>query len=105
MSPDPKEVLDAALAKPPGIGTFLFFPSEEDRERFRWRCYAAMSAEARASRRELEPISEGWGKHPWGDVMMSRRGETVLWIGRRVDNPVRVVEDVPAGADVEEEPL
>ncbi len=92
---EPKEALDRALEHEPGQGLDLLFQGPWDRERFRWRCYAAMSAEARASRRELEPTSEGWGKHPWGDVTLLKSGDNGLWIGRRVDNVVEVVEDVP----------
>ncbi len=95
---EPKEALDRALELSPRDGLNLSFRSTGDRERFRWRCYSAMSAEARASKKELEPTSTGWGKHPWGDLVISRHGLN-LWITRRVDIKVKVVKNTPLGAE------
>ncbi len=92
---EPKEALDLALAQPPGQGINIIFSDAEDRNRFRWRCYSAMSAEVRASRRELEPTSAGWGKHSWEDVRMVQVKARSLWIGRRVDKEMIVEEGVP----------
>ena len=98
MNLDPKDVLDAALAHPCGMGALFEFENEEERERFRWRLYAAMSTEARLSRRELDPTSRGWGRHPWDDILISRRGKGALWIGRSLDKAVKVTQDVPQEA-------
>ncbi len=95
----PGEVLDTALEQEPGKGVLLEFPDNHARERFRWRCYALMSAEAKASRRELDPASEGWGKHPWEGVMIGRRSKLKLWIGRGLDTEVTVVEGVTQEAE------
>ncbi len=95
----PKDILDRCLEKKPGCGLRMTFQTKKDRERFRWRCYAAMSAEAKTSRRELERTSAGWGKHPWEDIEVSRVGEMTLWIGRRVDVETIIVEDVSQEAE------
>ena len=101
---DPNEVLDNALAHPTGMGALFEFINEEERERFRWRLYSAMSTEARLSRRELDPTSAGWGRHPWGDILVSRRGKCALWIGRRLDKAVKVTQDAP-GVQVTQDAL
>ncbi len=98
-NPSPKDILDRSLGKKPGYGLRMTFQTQKDRERFRWRCYAVMSAEAKISRRELEPTSAGWGKHPWQDVEVSRIGKLTLWVGRRVDVETIIVEDVSQEAE------
>ncbi len=92
---EPREALDLALEQKPGCGINILFPSYYERERFRWRCYSTMSAEAKTSRRELAPESAGWGKHSWGDVRLVKVSAHSLWIGRKVDKEVIVVEGVP----------
>ncbi len=92
---DPREVLDIALGQPPGVGLSLTFPTREARDRFRWRCYAAMGVEARQSKRELSPVSPGWGKHPWQEVVIKRKRDLVLWLGRTLDTEIVLVEGVP----------
>lgn len=78
----PEEVLDRALAQAPGVGEPIEFRSPTERNQFRWRLYAAMSADARRSRREDDGAALGWGKHRWGAVRTERLGATALWVGR-----------------------
>ncbi len=92
---EPRELLYRVLGFDPGKGIRLSFPTREERERFRWRCYSAMSTEVRASKRELSPTDSEWGKHPWQEVTLVREGELGLWLGCGVDNEVQVEEDVP----------
>ncbi len=94
---DPRQVLDKAVGCQPGEGVKLSFPNSPDRDRFRWKCYGTMSAEAKASKRELDPESEGWGKHSWEGVMILREGELDLWIGREAFDDVVMTENVPMG--------
>ena len=98
-NPTPREVMDAAFAQPDGQGVLLEFPDFASRERFRWRCYAVMSAEGKASRRELDPSSDGFGKHPWQGVSVERRARLKLWIGRGIDIPVKMTEGVTQEAE------
>ncbi len=96
---DAKEVLYRALSHKPGSGVKLCFIHPAERDRFRWRCYAAMSAEVRASKRELEPSDPEWGTHPWQEISVLRQGKLDLWIGRALDNEVQIVEGVPREAE------
>ncbi len=96
-NPTPREVLDAAYAQPEGQGVLLEFPDTAARERFRWRCYAVMSAEAKTSRKELDPLSDGWGKHPWQSVSIKRRDKLELWVGR--DLGIKVTTGVTQEAE------
>lgn len=76
------DLLDRALAQPPGVGEPVEFGNRADRDRFQKRLYAAMSADARRSARLDSPSDPGWGQHRWGAVRIERLGETVLWVGR-----------------------
>ncbi len=91
----PSVILDRVLEQPVGEGILLEFPNKEDRERFRWRCYAAMGVETRRSIRELDPSSPGWGKHPWQGVVIKRQGDYQLWFGCALDTEIVLVEGVP----------
>lgn len=92
--PTPVDLLDRALAQPPGVGEPVEFQSERDRDRFRFRLFAAMSADARRSTRLDDPSSPGWGQHRWGAVRVEKLGATVLWIGRvqvfKIGKPTRL---------------
>ncbi len=100
-NPTPTEVLDTALQSKPGEGSRLTFPTTQDRERFRWRCYSAMAVEARASRRELDRGERDWGlpSHPWKAVKVVRQGALGLWVGLTLDNEVMIVEGVTQEAE------
>jgi len=91
--PTPVELLDQALACKPGVGAPVEFNSLQERDSFRGRLYAAMSADGRRSRREDDPALPDWGKHRWGAVRIERLGDTVLWIGRMYE--FKVGEPVP----------
>ncbi len=91
----PKEVLYRALGFDPGKGMRISFSDKAGRERFRWRLYSAMSAEVRASKKDLPANDPEWGTHPWMDVAIHCQGERSLWLGTEVDNEVQVEEDVP----------
>ena len=80
--PTPVELLDRALTREPGVGEPIEFHDYRERERFRWRLYAAMSTDARRSEREDDPASPEWGKHRWGAIRIDRLGDNALWIGR-----------------------
>ena len=103
--PTPVELLDRALACAPGVGAPVEFNSQRARDSFRWRLYAAMSADARRSRREDDPVASDWGKHRWGAVRVERLGDTALWIGResefKVGEPAALA---PPPTPPEEEP-
>ncbi len=90
-----KEVLYRALGFDPGKGLRINFPTIAMRERFRWRLYSAMSAEVRASKKDLPANDPEWGTHPWMDVVIHRQGDYMLWLGTEIDNEVYVEEDVP----------
>lgn len=79
--PTPVELLDRALAQPPGVGEPIEFRTRAERESFRFRLYAAMSADARRSARLDDPSGPGWGQHRWGAVRIERLGDTALWVG------------------------
>ena len=91
--PTPVELLDRALAQRPGVGEPVEFRSRAERDSFRWRLYAAMSADGRRSRREDDPALPDWGKHRWGAVRIERLGNTALWVGRVYE--FKVGEPVP----------
>ena len=91
--PTPVELLDRALAQPPGVGEPIEFHTCAARESFRFRLYAAMSADARRSIRLDDPGGPVWGQHRWGAVRIERLGATVLWIGR--ENEFKVGEPAP----------
>ncbi len=80
--PTPVELLDRALAQPPGVGEPIEFGNRPDRDRFRLKLYAAMSADARRSVKLEDPSEPGWGQHRWGAVRVELLGDTALWIGR-----------------------
>ena len=83
--PTPTEVLDRALGFAPGVGEPIEFAGESERESFRFRLYAAMSADARRSERLDAKSDPNWGKHRWSAVRIERVGDNVLWIGRALD--------------------
>lgn len=78
----PFEVLDAALECKSGVGTPIEFHDTRARERFRWRLFAAMSQDAKRSKREDDPRDTNWGRHRWAAVRIDRLGDTALWVGR-----------------------
>ena len=82
---DPVEILDRALAQKPGIGEPIEFFDLTERDSFRFRLFAAMSADARRSVRLDDPADSNWGKHRWGVVKIEPLGYKVLWIGRVAD--------------------
>ena len=98
--PTPVDLLDRALAQPPGVGEPIEFRTRADRERFVRRLYAAMSADARRSARLDELCEPGWSQHRWGAVRIKRLGETVIWIGR--ESEFKIGEPVPLPPEEEE---
>lgn len=81
----PIEVLDHALTHPPGVGEPIEFGTRADRDRFAKRLFAAMSADARRSRRLDPPHDPDWGRHRWSAVRTQKIGACVLWVGRESD--------------------